>query len=87
MQSCGKSKSNPLGLSDLRITDTLVCGGRSTTYVQQQRQSFNAFNTNGGKVMHPETNNPPILTLRYTDEDYALVCNVWRRELGLEPIV
>ena len=23
----------------------------------------------------------------YTDEDYALVLNVWRRELGLEPLV
>jgi len=27
------------------------------------------------------------LYLRYTDEDYALVLNVWRRELGLEPLV
>jgi len=87
MQSCGKSKSNPLGLPNLRITDTLVCGSAGTTHVQQQGIPFNAFNTNGGKVMHPETNNPPKLVFCYTDEDYALVCNVWRRELGLEPIL
>ena len=23
----------------------------------------------------------------YTDEDYALVLNIWRKELGLDPIV
>jgi hypothetical protein len=38
-------------------------------------------------MTHPELNNPPHLLLEYTDEDYALVCNVWRRELGLDPVV
>lgn len=25
--------------------------------------------------------------LRFTDEDYGLVINVWRRQMGLKPII
>lgn len=31
--------------------------------------------------------NPPKQFLSYTDEDYALVLNVWRTELGLPPLI
>ena len=36
---------------------------------------------------HPEFENPPCLAFQVTDEDYALVINVWRRQMGLKPIV
>jgi len=38
-------------------------------------------------TQHPEFNNPPRTNPCYTDEDYALVLNVWRKEMGLKPIV
>jgi len=36
---------------------------------------------------HPEFKNPPCCQYGITDEDYALVLNVWRKEMGLNPIV
>ncbi len=61
---------------------------KPATHLQQQISTLNPSHQHGGKKMtHPELNNPPRLLLEYTDEDYALVCNVWRRELGLDPVI
>lgn len=84
----GKWKSKPLGLPNVQIPDNLAPEAEPTPDLQQQDKPFNPHDPNGGKEMtHPEAHNPPQLLFGYTDEDYALVCNVWRHELGLDPIV
>lgn len=84
-QNYGKSSSPTMGLPDLQTNGYAVHITKRTTRLQKPRVTLN--NTNKDGTMHPEYNNPPSLITPYTDEDYALVCNVWRRELGLEPLV
>ena len=74
-----------MGLPDLQAGDYVVCISDGTTRVQQPSRTL--INTNKDGKMHPEYDNPPKVISRFTDEDYALVLNAWRRELGLGPLV
>ena len=77
-----------MGVFDLQTITHVVCLAKRTTSVHQSRDTLSKTNPNGERPMeHPEFINPPRTIAHYTDEDYALVCNVWRRELGLEPLV
>lgn len=87
MQSCGKSSNAAMGMPDLQAGDYFVCVAQRATDLHQPVDTLNNPDKNGAATMHPECSNPPTLTGRFTDEDYALVCNVWRRELGLGPLV
>jgi hypothetical protein len=88
MPNYGKWKSKSLGLPGVRNPDNLARTTQCSTNLQQQISTLNPSCQHGGKEMkHPELTNPPRLLLEYTDEDYALVCNVWRRELGLDPVI
>lgn len=88
MRNYGKSSSTQMGMPDLQTITHVVCLAKRTTSVQQSRDTLSKTNQNGEHPMdHPECINPPQLLAMFTDEDYALVCNVWRRELGLEPLV
>lgn len=74
-----------MAVPDLQTSNYAVHLTKRTTRLHKPRVALN--NTKKDGAMHPEYNNPPSLITPYTDEDYALVCNVWRRELGLEPLV
>lgn len=58
------------------------------TNMPQSASTLNQGHHHEGEVtMHPDYINPPKQLLSYTDEDYALVLNVWRTELGLQPLI
>jgi len=38
-------------------------------------------------TQHPEFDKVPCNNPYITDEDYALVLNIWRKEMGLKPLV
>ena len=88
MQNYGKSSKAHVDMPDLQTKTHYVCVTKRTTRLRKSTGTLNKTNPNGEPPMaHPEFVNPPGTIAHYTDEDYALVCNVWRRELGLEPLV